>query len=121
MTHAERRPQHERSNSREALPRALVGRRPTFLEEFAIENADRFRVGEMINVSKPDGTQAWILVLGMKPCGTVEAAFWTGLPHLFETTVDELARLRIIRVEKLGQEDIEMYRQWVGLDPQTVN
>lgn len=122
MAAASRRPEVERSNAREQLPRALVGRRrPSFLEDFAMENADRFKAGEMLNVAKPDGSQAWVLILGMKPCGTVEAAFWTGLPHPFETTVDELARLRVLRVEKLGQEDIEMYRQWTGLDPQSVN
>lgn len=32
MTHAARRHEPARSNSREALPRALVGRRPTFIE-----------------------------------------------------------------------------------------
>lgn len=117
MTHAARRHEPARSNIREALPRALVGRRqPTFLEEFAMDNADRFKVGEMINVSKPDGSQAWILILGIQDCGKVEAAFWTGLPQPFETTVDELSHLRVIRVEKMGQEDVAMYRQWVGLD-----
>jgi hypothetical protein len=117
MTQAARRSEPTRSNAREQLPRALVGRRrPTFLEEFTMENADRFKAGDMLNVSKPDGSQAWILILGIQDCGKVEAAFWIGLPQLFETTVDELARLRVIRVEKMGQADVEMYRQWVGLE-----
>lgn len=117
MTQAERRHHPIMGNSREALPRALVGRRrPSFLEEFTMENADRFKAGDMMNVSKPDGTQAWVLILGIQDCGKVEAAFWTGLPQLFETTVDELARLRVIRVEKMEQADVEMYRQWVGLE-----
>ncbi|NTD84340.1 hypothetical protein [Agrobacterium tumefaciens] len=117
MTHASRRHEPARSNAREQLPRALVGRRrPTFLEDFAMENADRFKVGDNMNISKPDGKQAWIMILGDKPCGKVEAAFWTGLPQLFETTFDELSRLRVIRVEKMGKEDVEMYRQWVGLE-----
>ncbi|MFK3848109.1 hypothetical protein ACI2J5_01245 [Agrobacterium pusense] len=81
-----------------------------------MDNADRFKAGDMINVTKPDGSQAWILILGIQGCGKVEAAFWIGLPQLFETTVDELARLRVIRVEKMGKADVEMYRQWVGLE-----
>ena len=117
MTHASRRHEPARSKSREALPRALVGRRqPSFLEEFTMDNADRFRVGDNINISKPDGSQAWIIILGIKACGKVEAALWTGLPKLFETTFDELSRLRVIRVEKMGPADVEMYRQWLGLE-----
>ncbi|WP_425963821.1 hypothetical protein [Rhizobium nepotum] len=117
MTHAARRHEPARSNAREQLPRALVGRRrPTFLEEFTMENADRFRVGDNINISKPDGSQAWIIILGIKACGKVEAALWTGLPQLFETTFDELSRLRVIRVEKMGKGDIAMYREWTGLE-----
>lgn len=100
----------------EARGSVKVGRRrPTFLEEFTMENADRYKAGDMINVSKPDGSQAWILILGIQDCGKVEEAFCIGLPQLFETTVDELARLRVIRVEKMGQADVEIYRQWVGL------
>ncbi|UXS38336.1 hypothetical protein FY150_00885 [Agrobacterium tumefaciens] len=117
MTQAERRHHSTRSTDRETLPRALVGRRqPSFLEEFTMDNADRFRVGDNINISKPDGSQAWIIILGIKACGKVEAALWTGVPMLFETTFDELARLRVIRVEKMGKEDIAMYREWTGLE-----
>lgn len=52
MTQAERRPTHERSNSREALPRALVGRRrPTFLEH------DNTAASQAANYYKPSQGQ----------------------------------------------------------------
>ena len=41
---------------------------------------------------------------------------WDGLPHYIATTVDNLARLRIIRVERMGQQDIEDYSRWMRMD-----
>jgi hypothetical protein len=86
-----------------------------------MNSADRFQVGDMLNFQKPDGTEQWIVIFGIDICGAVEAAFWDGLPQLFETTLDELSCLRVLRVEKMGLADVEMYREWLGLDPRLVN
>lgn len=121
MTHAARRETFAPERI-EALPRRLIGRRRcTFLEVFTMNSADRFQVGDMLNFQKPDGTEQWIVIFGIDICGAVEAAFWDGLPQLFETTLDELSCLRVLRVEKMGLADVEMYREWVGLDPRIVN
>ena len=106
----------------EALPRRLVGRRPTtFKEFFASPNADRFAVGDMINFIKADGEQRWLVIMGLNCNGHVDAAFWDGLPNHFETTIDELSALRILRTDKMTMEDVSMYRRFLGIDSPTLN
>jgi hypothetical protein len=122
MTAAAERNRAPSRNARETLPRSLVGRRPdTFKALFASPNADRFQVGDMVNFIKEDGRQHWLVILGLNCGGHVDAAFWDGLPNHFETTIDVLSALRILKTEKMTMEDVSMYRRWLGIDPEILN
>lgn len=118
MTQAERRPRYERSNAREQLPRALVGRRrQPFLELFEMENPPKFSVGDMLKFQKVDGSVSYLTILGFKPDGTVESMFYDGRPHYFTCVDTDLDALRVLEVETMSAEDVASYREALSLEP----
>lgn len=122
MTHASRRHEPARSNSREALPRALVGRRrPTFHDVFEQQNPPKFSVGDMLKFQKSDGYVWYLTILGFRTGGVVDAMYYDGLPHPFLCTLSELSTLRIIEIKTMSQQDVDSYRSLLDMDPKPVN
>lgn len=122
MTHAARRSQPTRSNAREQLPRALVGRRrPTFHDVFEQENPPKFSVGDMLKFQKSDGYVWYLTILGFRPGGVIDAMYYDGLPRPFLCTLSELSNLRIIEIKTMSQQDIDSYRAELGMNPKPVN
>lgn len=122
MTHATRRQEPARSNAREQLPRALVGRRrPTFHDVFEQQNPPKFSVGDMLKFQKSDGYVWYLTILGFRPGGVVDAMYYDGLPHPFLCTLSELSNLRIVEITTISREDVEDYRAALGMDPKLVN
>lgn len=117
MTHAARRSQPTRSNAREQLPRALVGRRrPAFHDVFEQQNPPKFSVGDVIKFKKADGRVWYVTILGFRTGDEIDAMYYDGLPHPFLCTVSELSNLRIIEIDTMSKQDVDMYRDCLGLE-----
>lgn len=113
---------------RRLTPRRLVPRRPTahpcandphktavYLDElFQAEQDPPFQVGDLITFRKADRTVSSVMILEMRG-NEVQAIFYDGMPHRFQCSVDDLAALRIVRIEETNAETVAMYSDWCGL------
>lgn len=120
---------------RVALPRSLVGR-PALPNvnngyvldvdealEIAAEAGpwDRFRVGDIITLEAWDGLTRIFTILGMRMdakrlVGYADGMVYDGQPHYLMATLDELSKVRILKLDRMSLEDVAMYRRLVGLD-----
>lgn len=113
---------------RRLTPRRLVPRRQAahprandphktaaYLEEvFNTANAPIFDVGDLLTFRKANGTVGSIMILNMEG-EEVSAVFYDGMPHLFQCSIEDVASLRVVRIEELSAETVAMYRDLVGL------
>jgi len=115
---------HALPTERIALPRRLVPRRPAnaqpgvvidVLAAFNAPPACRFEVGDNVRVQDAQGWHYWILILGIHPCGFVDACVYDGVPHYIGVTIEDLSALRTISVENEGVEAVDVYRRLLGL------
>jgi hypothetical protein len=108
-------------------PRRLVPLRPAahplannpqktaaFLDLFYSPNLPIFQRGDMLTFRKADGTVGIILLLAIEG-EDVDAIFYDGQPHRFICHIEDVASLRVVRIEEAGDETIAMYSDWVGL------
>lgn len=101
----------------ESLPRINnPAKTVDFLGHFHGDNPARFQVGDLITFKKADGWTWPIMILGIDG-EDVDAMFYDGMPHRFRCAMEDLAALRVIRIEEVDEETVSMYRRLVGLDP----
>lgn len=77
---------------------------------------ERFQSGDVIEFQKCDGWKWPVTILGRNAAGDFDAMFYTGEPWHFTATEDELAALRIVRVDVMDGESVTMYRRLLGLE-----
>ncbi|AOF90694.1 hypothetical protein [Sinorhizobium sp. RAC02] len=113
---------------RRLAPRRLVPRRSsahphandphkiaTFLEEvFHASDEPIYQVGDLITFRKADRTVGSIMILEING-RDVTAMFYDGLPHRFDCSFEDIASLRIVRIEDSNTETVAMYRELVGV------
>ena len=114
---------------RVALPRRLVPRRRMvqslshFVSEFydALDNSPpRYAVGDMLEFSDNQGRSHFLTILGLKTGGSVDGMIYDGQPHYVCFRMEELAFLRVRRLDCMRLEDVAIYRNELGLDTQEV-
>ncbi|MDX3976132.1 hypothetical protein [Shinella sp.] len=118
---------HDSITDRRLEPRRLLPRRPAphplannpqktadFLDLFYAPNLPIFQRGDMLTFRKADGTTSIILLLAIDG-EDVEAIFYDGQPHRFICHIEDVASLRVIRIEEAGDATIAMYSDWCGL------
>lgn len=108
-----------------ALPRRLVPRRgATVVADTlrAIHNAPAtlFEPGDHIQFEDAAGFAHSILILDIRSCGRVDAAAYLGRPYYLKINLGDLLKLRVIRVERMEEADLAMYRSWVRMDEPAV-
>ena len=120
---------------RVVLPRSLVGRPAlpivsceyVFEVDEALEAAslggdwDRFNVGDIITFEAWDGRHRIITILGIHKQargagGYADGMVYDGQPHYLMATLQELSKLRILKLDTMGLADVAMYRRLIGLD-----
>ena len=87
------------------------------LENFYAPDAPQFRIGDSLTFEKADGTLGFVTILGQDAGGEVECMFFNGRGHHVQVSLDDLCDLRIVRIDTMRMEDVEMYRRLLGLDP----
>lgn len=87
------------------------------LENFYSADAPRFRIGDSITFEKACGARGIVTILGFHVNGEVEAMFFNGRGHHVDVSIEDLSHLRIVRVETMRSDDVEMYRRLLGLEP----
>ncbi|KQV34445.1 MULTISPECIES: hypothetical protein [unclassified Rhizobium] len=116
---------HAHTIDRISLPRRLVPRRPSnavskVLTAIAFTPPSRFFVGDIVRFQDVEGWTHIITILGTRPCGFVDAMTYDGRAHYIGITLEEISALRVIRVERMDQEDVDMYRRQLGLAPEDI-
>jgi len=106
---------HTRPNH-DSLP--IVPPLSRILEHFFSPDPPIFGIGDSITFEKADGYRGVITILGYSPTGEVECMFFNGRGHHVNVSLDNICGLRVLRVETMRPEDINMYRRLLGLDPQ---
>jgi hypothetical protein len=112
---------HAYPTERIALPRRLVPRRQaTVVADTlrAIHNAPAtlFSSGDLIEFEDAAGSVHSILILDIRPCGHVDAAAYRGRPYYLGINLGDLLKLRVVRVERMDEANLAMYRSWVKMD-----
>lgn len=114
---------------RVALPRRLVPRRQMvqaqshFVSDFysALDNSpSRYAVGDMIEFADNQGRSHFLTILGLNAGGFIDGMIYDGQPHYVCFRMEELAFLRIRRLERMRLEDVAIYRNELGLETQEV-
>lgn len=110
-----------KKTERVCLPRRLVPRRPIsyvgkMYARIYEDNIARFQVGDEITFESNDRRKHHLVILGIRPGGFVDTVIHDGRSYHLITTLEDLARLRVIRVERFGLENVAMYRQMFKLD-----
>lgn len=111
---------HAHKPERIVLPRRLVQRRLSGHAReimYAIANADAgLQEGDIIQFHCAMGWRRTITILGVEPDGHIDAMAYDGRAHYLAVKISDLARLRVIHVDRLDLEDVAMYRRELGLD-----
>jgi len=75
-----------------------------------------FEPGDLIEFEDAAGSVQSILILDIRPCGHVDAAAYLGRPYHLGINLGDLLKLRVVRVERMVEENLTMYRSWVKMD-----
>lgn len=114
---------------RVALPRRLVPRRRMvqsqshFVSEFydSLDNSpSRYAVGDMIEFADNQGRSHFLTILGLNADGSIDGMIYDGQPHRVCIKMQDLAFLRVRRLDRMRLEDVAIYRSELGLDTQGV-
>ncbi len=109
-----------------ALPRRLVPRRPAkvvadTLKALRNVPAVLFSSGDLIEFEDATDSMHSILILEIHPCGHVDAAAYLGRPYYLGINLGDLLKLRVVRVERMGEANLAMYRSWVKMDEPVID
>ena len=114
---------------RVSLPRRLVPRRRMiqaqshFVSEFysALDNSpSRYAVGDMIEFADNQGRSHFLTILGLNAGGSIDGMIYDGQPHHVCIKMQDLAFLRVRRLDRMRLEDVAIYRNELGLNTQEV-
>lgn len=108
--------------NRTALPRRLVPRRTgaDVKESFYgsvwdLPNPPIFQVGDMVHFEKANGSQ-WIVTILDIDGDDIMLMFYDGQPYILNAKTDRLRNLRILAMDTMSADDVEMYRRLLWLD-----
>lgn len=78
--------------------------------------APRFQIGDVITFVCAKGWHHCVSILDIWSCGHVTAMVYDGQPHHLDTTLADLERVRVVKLEfRMGPEEIEMYMSILGI------
>jgi len=89
-----------------------LARRARVISEFQASIADapsRFRVGDIITYEDAEGWHRVVTVLLLTPSGGAAVMIYDGQPHFEAIDLADLNRLRVMKIDFMEQEDVEMY------------
>ncbi|PLU03831.1 hypothetical protein [Sinorhizobium medicae] len=99
----------------ESLSHSNIASIERLLARFNGPDASLFQSGDIVTVEKASGERMCALILGDGDNDHLDAALYNGMPHYFQIGREELAAMRIVRVEQMCESDVAMYRNMLGL------